>query len=157
MSTPEPAAPVLASKALTEAAIRIGVIGFLVVVCVLIVASFVELMLWATVLAIALYPLHQMLACTLGDRPRIAATLVVIAGLLLIGGPTAMLGGSFANQMRTAYVAFDNDTLGIPQPKPEVAEWPVVGVELHDAWQSAADNLPVYLKENQAQLRKMLN
>ena len=87
-------------KDLMDTIIRIGLIVVLAVMCVRIFAPFANLMLWALILAIALYPMHQSLAKRLGGQQGRAATLVVVAGLLLIGGPTVMLGGSFASQVK---------------------------------------------------------
>jgi predicted PurR-regulated permease PerM len=123
--------------------------------CARIFAPFVNLMLWALILAIALYPMHQSLARRLGGRQGRAATLVVVAGLLLIGGPMVMLGGSFASQVKNAHTAFENNAITIEQPAPTVADWPVVGKRVYAAWSLAADNLPEFLKENQAELKKL--
>jgi predicted PurR-regulated permease PerM len=142
----------LMSRDFMNAVIRIGLIAFLVVMCVRIFAPFVNLVLWALILAIALYPLHQRLARWLGGRQGIAATLLVVAGLLLIGGPTVMLGGSFARRVHDTYTAFENNTIAIKKPGPTVAEWPLVGKRVHRAWHAAANNLPAFLEENQAQL-----
>jgi len=78
----------LLSRNFTNAVIRICLIAFLVAMCVRVFAPFTNLMLWAVILAIALYPLHQLLARWIGGRQGIAATLLVLAFLLLIGGPT---------------------------------------------------------------------
>jgi predicted PurR-regulated permease PerM len=142
-------------KDLTDTIIRIGLIAVLAVMCVRLFAPFANLMLWALILAIALYPMHQSLARRLGGRQGGAATLVVVAGLLLIGGPMVMLGGSFASQVKNAHTAFENNAITIEQPAPTVADWPVVGERVYAAWSLAADNLPEFLKENQAELKKL--
>ncbi len=49
----------LMSRDFMNAVIRIGLIAFLVVMCVRVFAPFANLVLWAMILAIALYPLHQ--------------------------------------------------------------------------------------------------
>lgn len=112
-------------------------------------------MVWALILAIALYPLHQFLARKIGGRQGIAATLLVLVFLLLIGGPTVILGGYFARQAHNAYTHFENNTVTIKQPKPAVADWPLVGQRVYRAWNSAANNLPALLKDNQAQLQNI--
>ena len=147
----------LRSRDFTNAVIRIGLIAFLVVMCVRVFAPFANLVLWALILAIALYPLHQRLAARwLGGRQGRAATLLVAACLLLMGGPTVMLGGSFARHAHDAYTAFENNTASIQQPDPAVADWPLVGKRVYSAWSSAADNLPAFLKDNQAQFKNIL-
>ena len=145
----------LLSRDFTNVMIRIGLIAFLVVMCVRVFAPFVNLVLWALILAIALYPLHQFLARKIGGRQGIAAILLVLAFLLLIGGPTVMLGGYFAKQAHNAYTDFENNTVTIKQPKPAVADWPLVGKRVYSAWNSAADNLPAFLKNNRAQLQNI--
>jgi predicted PurR-regulated permease PerM len=142
----------LLSRDFTNAVIRIGLIAFLVVMCAQVFAPFAKLVLWALILAVALYPLHQRLARWLGGRQGRAATLLVVAFLLLIGGPMVMLGGSFARHVHDAYTAYENNTVSIKQPDPAVAEWPLVGKQVYSAWSSAADNLPALLKDNRAQL-----
>jgi predicted PurR-regulated permease PerM len=37
-------------------------------------------------------------------------------------------------------------------PNPAVAEWPLFGKQVYSAWSEAADNLPVYVQENKAEL-----
>jgi predicted PurR-regulated permease PerM len=143
------------SRDFTNAVIRIGLIAFLVVMCVRVLAPFVNLVLWALILAIALYPLHQLLARGIGGRQGIAAALLVLAFLLLIGGPTVMLGGSFARQAHHAYTAFESNTVSIKHPKPAVADWPLVGKRVYSTWNAAADNLPAFLAENRAQFQNL--
>jgi len=146
----------LLSKDLTETLIRFGLIAFMVVVCVWVFEPFAKFALWALVLAVALYPLHQRLTNSLNGRQGLSATLLVVASLILIGAPTAMLGDSFAGHAKDAYTAFENDTITIKQPNPSVAEWPIIGEKLYHAWSTAADDLPGYLKEYRPQLKQIL-
>lgn len=143
------------SKDFMEAVIRIGLVAALVIMCARVFAPFVHLVLWALFLAIACYPLHRRFAKYLGGRQGYAATLLVVAGLLLIGVPTVMLGGSFASHMHAGYTAFQNNTVTIPHPAPAIADWPVVGEQVYSTWSAAAEDLPAFLKENQAQLRNL--
>ena len=146
----------LLSKDLTETLIRFGLIAFLVVVCVRVFDPFAKLALWALILAVALYPLHQRLANRLNGRQGLSATLLVVASLILIGGPTVMLGESFAGHAKDAYTAYQNDTINIKPPEPSVAEWPIIGDKLYDAWSEAAEDLPGYLKSYRPQLKEIL-
>ncbi|MCD6188129.1 MAG: hypothetical protein J7K09_08175, partial [Desulfuromusa sp.] len=91
------------SKDLPDAIIRIGLVIFLVIMCVRVFAPFTNLMLWGVILAIALYPLHQHLAGWLGGRQGSAAVLLVLSSLLLLGVPTVILGGSFAERIHVVY------------------------------------------------------
>jgi len=143
------------SHDLMDTIIRIGVIALLVVVCIGVVAPFAPLLLWGLILAVALYPIQQALARRIGGRQGLAATVLVLVGLLVIGTPVVMLGGSFAGYAHDIYTDFQNDTITIRKPAPSVAELPVIGERLYAGWNAAADDLPAYVKQNKAQLQNM--
>jgi len=143
----------LFSRNLMDLVIRIGLVALLITFSVRIFAPFAGLVLWALILAVALYPLHQRVARLLGGRQGRAATLLVLAGILLIGVPTMMLGSSFAGNIRDTYTAFENSEITIKQPAPSVAEWPLVGNKIYSAWSTAADDLPAFLEKMQPQLK----
>jgi predicted PurR-regulated permease PerM len=143
------------SSDLTDTMIRIGLIALLAIVSFQVVAPFAGLILWSLMLAIAFYPLQQKLARKLGGRQGLAATILVLGTLVVVGTPTVMLGGSFAAQVHDAYQGFQNETLTLPKPDPSVAQWPVVGPRLYTAWNSAAADLPAFLTSNKAQLQKL--
>lgn len=146
----------LLSKDFTDVLIRIGLIALLLVLCVRVFAPFANLILWALILAVALYPLHQRFARSLRGRQGLAATLLVVASLFLIGTPTVMLGDSFAGHMHKAYTAIENNTITIKKPDPAVADWPLIGKRVYRAWSAAADDLPSYLEQYQPQLKKIV-
>ena len=146
----------LLSKDLTDVLIRVGLIAFLLVLCVRIFSPFADLVLWALILAVALYPLQRRFAKRLRGRQGLAATLLVVATLLLIGVPSVMLGDSFVGQVEKVYSAFENNTITIEKPDPAVADWPVIGKRVYGAWSAAADDLPGYLREYKPQLKKFL-
>jgi predicted PurR-regulated permease PerM len=143
------------SRDLTDTIIRVGLIIILVAACMQVVAPFMPLLLWALILAIALYPLQRAVAARLGGRQGASASLIVLLGVLLIGTPTVLLGGSFASHLHDAYQRFEGDTVEIRKPDPAVAEWPIVGPRLYSAWNSAAADLPGYLIAHKAQLQNI--
>jgi predicted PurR-regulated permease PerM len=137
---------------LTEALIRVGLIGLLAVLCVRVFAPFFNLAAWAVILAVAIYPLHRRVAERLGGRQGLAAAVLIVAALLLLGVPMVLLGSSFASQARSLYVAVENDALRIEQPDPGVADWPVIGEPVSRAWSAAATDLPAFARENKEQI-----
>ncbi len=134
---------------LMEVMIRFSLIIFLVVMSVRIFSPFMGLMVWALILAVTLYPLHQKLAKKLGGKQGRAATILVLSGLLLVGVPTAILGSQTADFALEAHTAFENNTLTIKPPADSVAKWPVVGEKVHAAWTLAANDLPALLEKMQ--------
>jgi len=146
----------LPTKDLMDLIIRVGVIAFIVVMCVRIFAPFANLMLWALILAVCLYPLHLDLAKRLGGRHGRAAIFLVVAVLLLIGVPTVVLGSSFASHIDDLYSAFSNNTITVGQPDPSVADWPVIGKTVHRVWSSAANDMPAFMEELQPQFSELV-
>jgi hypothetical protein len=112
-------------------------------------------MIWGLILAVALEPLNARLAKRFGGRRGLAATVLTLVGLLLLGVPTVMLGSSFATHVQEVAAAAHDGTLHIPAPGAAVAEWPVVGKKIYAVWNSAATNLPAFVSENQDQLKDL--
>ena len=139
---------------LTDTLIRIGLLIFLVYLCVQVFEPFAALMMWATILAVALFPLHVKLAGKLGGKPGWSATVIVLVGLLVIGGPTVMIGQSFASHLHSGYNKFESGQLTIPAPNETVAEWPLVGEKVYAVWSDAAENLPALLEDERPILVK---
>jgi predicted PurR-regulated permease PerM len=144
----------LFSKDLTDVWIRVGAIALVVFLCLRIIAPFQGLLLWALILAVALYPIHQRLAKRLNHRQGLAAILLVTAGLLLIGGPTVMLGSSFASHVQDAIKTFESQGIHLDPPPASVAEWPLIGEKLHTTWAAAVDNTAEFLKHIEPQLKQ---
>jgi len=130
------------SARLLDVLIRAGLIGVLAALCYVVFAPFLTLMVWAIILAVTLYPLHQAFARKLGGKQGLAATLLVLAGILLIIVPTALLMNSFGSSVSEFVDSVQNNTLQIPQPRESVKGWPIVGEKLYDAWSQVHGDLP---------------
>jgi predicted PurR-regulated permease PerM len=141
-----------ADSRLLEVLIRAGVILALVLLCYKIFAPFLVLMVWALILAVALYPLHQMLTRRLGGRQGLAATVLVILGLVVIVAPTAVLMGSLGDSIKDLVHGVQTNTLHVPEPRPGVAQWPVVGERIYGAWVQAHTNLPQFIQSMQPKI-----
>src|SRR5262245_17530760 len=76
---------------LLDVLIRAGLILALALLCYRVFAPFLVLMVWAVILAVTLYPLHQAVARRIGERQGFAAALITILGVVLIVAPTALL------------------------------------------------------------------
>lgn len=142
----------LLSKDLVDVFVRVGLIAFLVVMSVRVVAPFLGIASWALVLAVTLYPLQQGLANRMGGRQGSSATLVVVAGLLLLGVPSVMLATAFATNVQDWHAAFESNSVSIRAPSPSVAEWPLIGEKLYAVWSQASQDLPALLDKLQPQL-----
>jgi predicted PurR-regulated permease PerM len=153
--TPDRVLETRLSRRLLDVLIRAGLVFTLVVLCYKIFSPFVGLMAWAVILAVTLYPADQKLARKLCGRQGLAATLLTLAGVVLIVLPTALLMGALGDSMHDLVAGVRDNTLVIPAPKPSVAEWPVVGKKVHAAWTQAHDDLPALVKSLQPKLGEL--
>mgnify|MGYP003109157728 FL=1 len=150
MNNPESRSP---QTPAVDLAVRLGMAAILVWLAMRVFAPFISLMIWSTVLAIALYPLTRALADKLGTSTGRASTLLVVLGLTLLGTPTVMLGVSFTEDMLRTYSALMEGTLHVPPPGEQVAGWPLVGPQIHEAWLAASSNLSEFLQQHARQIR----
>ncbi|MEH6872785.1 MAG: AI-2E family transporter [Candidatus Competibacter sp.] len=141
----------LASR-LMDVLIRAGLILAMVWLCYRVFSPFLTLMVWALILAVTLYPLHQFLAGKIGGRQGLAATLLVVIGVALIVAPTALLMSSLGDSVHQLVSNVQNNTLQIPAPRPGVEKWPVVGKQVHDVWSKAHADLPALVQSMQPKI-----
>jgi predicted PurR-regulated permease PerM len=150
--TPESAAERRQASQLLDVLIRAGLVFALAALCYRIFAPFLTLMVWALILAVAMYPLHQMLARRVGGKQGLAATLIALTGAILIVAPTAVLMGSLADSVQGFVQGVQDNTLQIPPPRPGVADWPVVGEKFHAYWSQAYTDLPALVQSMQPKI-----
>jgi predicted PurR-regulated permease PerM len=132
--------------------IRAGLILALVMLCYQVFAPFLTLMVWALILAVALYPMQQFIANKLGGKQGLAATILTLLGIALIVVPTAVLMSSLGDSVQQLVVDVQENTLEIPAPRDAVASWPLVGEKLHAFWTAASTDLPALVHSLQPKI-----
>jgi len=143
------------SRMLLDVLIRAGLVFALAALCYRIFAPFLTLMLWALILAVAIFPLHQRLARRLGGRQGLAATIIAIVGAVVIVWPSAALLSSLGDSVRGFVHSVQNGTLEIPAPRAGVADWPLVGDKVHAYWTQAHENLPALVQGMQPKVGEL--
>jgi predicted PurR-regulated permease PerM len=132
--------------------LQIGALLILLMMCFTIVRPFISIMVWALILAVAIYPLHVSMTARLGGREKASATLFVLIGLAIILVPTWMLGESSLSSLQSLAHHLREGTFSVPAPNPGVADWPVIGTKTYEIWSNAASNIDAFLDEYQTQL-----
>ena len=99
---------------LLEVLIRAGLILILTIICYQVFSPFMILVVWAVILAVTLYPLHQRIARRVGGRQGIASTLLLIVGFVLIAVPTAILVNSLGDTVNELIHKVQANSLQIP-------------------------------------------
>lgn len=115
--------------------------------CYQILAPFIPLVLWAAIMAVAVYPLYQKLAERLGNRLKLTATLLTLLGLIILTAPVVVLTESFVSSTKVLAEQLSEGSLSVPAPPDHVKGWPMVGEKLHSGWLLASQNLGAALKK----------
>lgn len=137
---------------LMDVLIRLGLILGMVALCYKVFAPFLNLMIWAMILAVTLYPLHQAIAVRLGGREGLASTLVILFGVVLILVPTAILMSSLGDSVAGLVADIQSNSLKIPPPRPGLEKIPVVGEQAHEVWSQAYTDMPAFIASLQPKI-----
>jgi len=137
---------------LLDVLIRAGLILAMVALCYQVFSPFLTLMIWAIILAVTLYPMHQYLASKMGGKQGLAATVLVLLGIALIVTPTAVLMSSLGDSVHQLIVDVQDHTLEIPAPPEAIAKWPLVGEKLYGYWSAAYTDLPAFIQKLQPKI-----
>ncbi len=143
-------------KAFSTSLIRFSITTLIVIVCWWAFLPFLPILLWALVLAIALYPLKRLLGQKLHLKSGRAALVVALLGLLVLGTPTAMVGNSLASKTSQLYESYREGTLVVTKPSDNVKLWPLIGDRVYGAWAEAAEDLPHFIEKRQPQVKSVL-
>ena len=137
---------------LLDVLIRAGLVLAMAMLCFQVFSPFLSLMTWALILAVTLYPLHQSVAAKIGGRQGLAATLLVLLGVVVVVVPTAALMNSLGDSVHRLIHDVQNNTLQVPPPREGVAEWPLVGEKVHAFWTKAHTDLPALVQSMQPKI-----
>ena len=143
------------ARRLLRVLIRATLLLAMALLCYRVLAPFLPLAIWALIFAVTLYPLHLRMAAYLGGRSGLAATLLVLLGVIVLIVPIAMLMSSLGNSIRSLIEAIQQNTLRIPAPSEAVAAWPVVGDKLYALWGQAHDDLPSLVQSLQPKIGEL--
>ncbi len=135
--------------------IQIAALVVLVSYCVIIVGPFAGLVIWGVVTAVAIYPVHLKLSTLLGGKQKLAATLLVIVGVVLVLFPGWLMVKSTILSVMGFAADVEAGTVHIPPPAESVADWPLIGERLYAGWASAAQNVERTLTEFEPQLKQL--
>jgi predicted PurR-regulated permease PerM len=130
-----------------EPVLRIAALGLLIYACVLFLLPFISIIVWSVVLAVALYPVFKWISVRLGGRPRLAAALVTLLGLIVVIGPATWLTLGLIESVRAVYDHFDLSKVSLPAPPAGVKAWPLIGEQLYQFWDRASTNVTSVLTE----------
>lgn len=139
-----------AEAAVIDIVIRLAFLGLLAYWAGLLIAPFVILVVWAIILAVAVYPLYHWLRARLGGRGSLASLLITLIGLAIILGPAVVLSASLIDTAQSVSSGLRDGTLTVTPPPETVKDWPLIGDKVHGAWSHASNNLSGFINKHAA-------
>ncbi len=137
------------------AALRIGFVGLLVVLSYLILKPFLFVIMWGIIIAVGIYPLFKKFAALLGNRKKLASTLITFFALALLIVPSYFLMESAIGGIKTLAAELESGTFKIPPPSENVAGWPIIGKPVYEAWKLASVNIEGATKAFEPQIKEL--
>ena len=139
-------------KNLVDIFIRLCFLLLIISWCFNILMPFSGVIVWGIILALAMYPLHRSLSRRLKNKNKLASTILVMIGLIIIIVPTWLFVGGVIESLTELGNDFNEGTLKLPPPNPNIAEWPVVGDDIHRLWIEASNSLESFSANHKEQL-----
>jgi len=137
----------------TEVTIRLFLVAALAYWCFLLFLPFLMPLVWGIVIAVALSPLFSWLESLLGGRRKLAGTLFILVGIGALAVPAVLLSESFFEGMKWLSVQEHKDAIHVPPPPAGVADWPLIGEQVHEVWTHASENVEATLRQFSPQVR----
>ena len=120
--------------------------------CVMIILPFVVPILWSIILAITLFPLYRRLEKLLKGKKALSSIIITGILLLVLIVPLVWLISSIVESSRQFITSLRDQTLVIPPPNPQVAEWPLIGKPIYGAWQILTTNIETAIQTYREQI-----
>ena len=136
-----------------DIAIRLVVVGVLVLWCFRIFEPFILPMMWGMIIAVALAPMFGKLTALLRGKRGLAAALFTLAAIVLIVVPTFQIADSVVRSSLDLADRAEEGTLSVPAPRESVRDWPVIGEQVYEAWNRASTNLGAAIETYRPQLQ----
>jgi predicted PurR-regulated permease PerM len=134
------------SKNPIDVYIKIVLLSLLLIWSFYIIRPFVTLMVWAIIVAVALYPFYQkLLKLTKGKKKGLVTTVFILVLVALIIMPTISMTGSIIDSGQEVYQSFEEGSLKVPPPAESIKEWPFVGEKLYAVWSNASTDLENFI------------
>jgi predicted PurR-regulated permease PerM len=142
-------------EAFVVLAIRLVCLGLVGYWAFILIRPFLTIVIWSTIIAVALYPIFEWLSAKFIGHRVLAAAVITMCSLVVMLGPVTWLGLSLADSARLLSARLSDGTLAIPPPPEAVKTWPVIGNNAYETWQLASTNLREMLTQAAPQLKPL--
>jgi len=153
MNTTNPQSQNFSFEKLVDSLIRLAVLFFLLGWCITILKPFVLILIWAGVIAIAIFPLFKFFIRILGNRKTLAAIVLTVLLLSILIIPSWMVTKSVYSEVSQLRVMNKEGQLLIPPPGQNTESWPSIAKPVLDVWKLASQNLQSAMSKYSDQLK----
>jgi predicted PurR-regulated permease PerM len=140
------------TKQIVDLLIRMAILILLLFYCFEILLPFLMPVLWAVIIAVAVFPIHHGLQKKLGGREKLSATLITLAILSFIFIPV----GFFISSISQTIIDFKNQAesgaIHLDQPSPIIQTWPIIGKPLFEFLKNASGSLTTIFQKYQPEI-----
>ncbi len=145
-----------AVRTAVEIAINLLLIFIILAWCLQILSPFISLIVWAGVIAIAMYKPFLKLQALLGGKRKLAVIAFAVIGLAVVIVPAWLFVGSVVDSTASVRSALESGQFEITPPREKVKDWPVIGEKVYDNWLEASDNMEQFLADHAETVKTVL-
>ncbi len=137
-------------------AIKLVVVGALLVWTYYIIRPFLMPVIWGIILAVAVEPFVDWCTGIAKGRRRLVLFLLLLFVIVALVIPIIKISASSYGPIHSTIKNMDKLTLSVPPPSESVKSWPIVGGYLYGLWERASSDLGMVLRQFAPQIKSML-
>jgi predicted PurR-regulated permease PerM len=143
------------SKQIIHITLQLLALAFLLSWCFNILAPFFTPIIWAAILAVTLYPMHQKLKRRLKGKGILAAVLITAMIFILFFLIGSWLGVRTGSEIKATIASYQDGKLKIPQPPESVKQWPVLGNKVFTFWSQTTTGADSIIQKYPEQIKTL--
>lgn len=145
-----------ASQKPIDVFLRLLLVTLLIVWCLLIARPFLVIIVWAIIIAVAIYPIYKVLLKLYRGRKGLAVSTFLIVLLALIIAPSIKLARTVVSHTDYISTFIKDPEAQFPEPNEDIRQWPVVGEQVFGYWSSAYDDLEEFIKQHSEEVSQIV-
>lgn len=129
------------TKKIVELFLQLGTLMLLLILSFKIMEPMFLVGIWAVIIAVGAYPLHERLSRLLRGRETLSAVIISILLIFILLIPVGIMATNAAKTLETLAVLLEKGKLTIPIPEESYKDIPVIGEKIYEWWYMAATNI----------------
>ena len=136
-----------------EVSLRLFLVAGLIFWCFEILRPFISTIIWALIIAAALYPAYKWLLDKFQKSSGMTSFVFTAAILVGLMTPVMMLSGTMVESAKSFATELEEGSLTVPPPPERAKDWPFIGEKLYAAWHLANENLEAALQKFETEIK----